>query len=328
MSQQSLGAGYRLLEFLKQQTDQDHPATQSQLREAAGEELSKQIMGDKGTFSRRLGELMDAYNRDQEGTVLPRQEWRIVSQGFNKTNPNGKNGKIHYSHEVSGNEMDFLIRQIRRTNYYTDAEKESLERRLRKALCSKHYEYSDRALIRELPTGPAECVGETGAKADLEEKIRIVREHILHRKMLELTVVREVPVDPEEDMQEEVEVQTVTEKLSIRVSPYRLVAQNGFCWLVGNWHERPQKNVPWNYYTDVLTAIRIDKIEEAETAHTPYETTINWTSNMYMRMKSSYTRFSMEQRKTKARYPQAIRNRLDAFDRAEGMELQHMMDIE
>ena len=94
MSRQSMRSVYRLLEFLKKNTDKDHPATQAKLRELAGEELSGKLMGDKGTFSRRLGELADAFNRDEDGNILPKDEWRIVYQGYNKENVNGKNGKI------------------------------------------------------------------------------------------------------------------------------------------------------------------------------------------------------------------------------------------
>lgn len=54
---------YRLLEFIKHNTDRAHPASQAALRKIAGEELSNKLMGDKGTFSRRLSELADAYNR-------------------------------------------------------------------------------------------------------------------------------------------------------------------------------------------------------------------------------------------------------------------------
>ena len=100
---------YRLLEFIKHNTDRAHPASQAALRKIAGEELSNKLMGDMGTFSRRLSELADAYNRDENGKVLPKEKWKIVFPGFNK--PEGsksRNGKIYYSHEVSEYEMDFL----------------------------------------------------------------------------------------------------------------------------------------------------------------------------------------------------------------------------
>ncbi len=116
MSKQSVSMVYRLLEFIKQNTDKDHPATQAKLREIAGEKLAALYMGDKGTFSRRLRELGDAYNRDEDGQVLPREEWKIAYPGYEKTEDSGsKNGKIYYAHEVSDYEMDLFLSFVRET---------------------------------------------------------------------------------------------------------------------------------------------------------------------------------------------------------------------
>ncbi len=338
MSRQSMGAVYKLLEFLKKNTDKDHPATQAKLREIAGDELAGQLMGDKGTFSRRLNELADVYNRDEGGDVKSKEEWRLVYQGYNKESANGKNGKIYYAHEVSDYEMDFLVQQIRATHNLTRDEKISLEKRLTDALCSRYYEYSENALIREMPLpDETEKAAFEGVESDelepenldeLEGKLRIVREHIRSKKMLEIMVDVEKEYDDDDEDEKPVRAKkrNRTIELDIRVSPYMIVHQAGHYWLIGNRHERPRKDAPWNYYTEALTAYRIDKINYMMTAHTPDETTIHWTMTKSMMPGKPFTRYGAG-RETKARYNKEIAGYLEKFYRMDGVELKHGRDL-
>ncbi len=82
MSKISLKYAFKLLEFIRRNTDKDHPLTQAALRELADTQMgagaSSDLMGDKGTYARRLHELADAYNTDENGAVLPKDEWKIV----------------------------------------------------------------------------------------------------------------------------------------------------------------------------------------------------------------------------------------------------------
>ena len=325
MSKQSMGSVYRFLEFLKRNTDKNHPATQAKLRELAGEELSGKLMGDKGTFSRRLGELADAFNRDEEGNILPKDEWRIIYQGYNKENANGKNGKIYYAHEVSDYEMDFLVQQIRQTRNLTEDEKASLEKRLTDALCSRYYEYSENALIREMPLkSKADCEDSEPDEPDkLENKLRVIREHILNKKMLVMTV--EIEKENEENAGREKRIASDTTE--IRVSHYAIVHQGGHYWLIGNRHERPREDVPWNRYTEALTSYRVDKIRRMDTAHTPDEVTIHWTMTKNMKAGKPFTRYGAG-RETKARYNQYVITQLERFFGMDGAELRHGEDLD
>lgn len=302
---------YRLLEFIKHNTDKAHPATQAALRKIAGEELSDKLMGDKGTFSRRLSELADAYNRDDNGKVLPKDKWKIVFPGFNK--PEGsksRNGKIYYAHEVSEYEMDFLIDKIRSSNCMTQKEKESLEERLVNALCSKYYkplDYGKNALVRFIGDTDEDYKSTTD-KEEVAKKLKIIREHILSKHMLELSICNLGD--------------------DIKVSPYRLLYDGRDFWLIGNWHERPRDDVNWYSYTDVLTSINVNMINRLVTAHTPDETFIHWTMTKHLMPNQSYTRESFANRETKARYNEIVNAKLEKLDELKELKLEHMMDLE
>ena len=316
MSKQSVSMVYRLLEFIKKNTDKDHPATQANLREAAGEELASLYMGDKGTFSRRLRELGDAYNRDEKGQILHKKDWKIVYPGYEKTEESGtKNGKIYYAHEVSDYEMDLILSFVRDTPGLTSDEKKSLEERLVNTLCSKYYKYCDDrdgALIRRLDN---ECGFKPSDKENEEllNTLRIIREHILSKHMLELTVRGDD--------------NSVDDVQRIRISPYRLIYSDKQFWMIGNIHERPRENSHGNDYTDVLTSVSVDKIESIGTAHTPYETDIYSFMNPVIGPNRHYKRISRARRKTKARNNYIIRRNLEKLDETNDIQLEHMKDI-
>ena len=138
MSKQSLNKSFKLLEFIRNNTDKEHPASQDALRKLLGEN-SSEVMGDKGTYARRLKELADAYNTNDEGDVLSRKEWKICYPGY-ATDNTVRNGKVYYNHPVNAEELAIIIRGIRGTHNFSADEKQSLEERLCKALGSRFYQ--------------------------------------------------------------------------------------------------------------------------------------------------------------------------------------------
>jgi len=282
-----------------------------------GEEKAKSIMGDKGTFSRRLRELANALNTDDDGNLLNVNEWEIVYPGYQKTeNSNQKNGKIYYSHPIDYYEMSFLIQQVRSTHSFTSKEKESLEKRLIAALCSEYYDvdcHERNAIIYEEEKVDLHEDGSHFSQDDwqlMESKLKIIREHIINKKMLEIRV------------------EYYNNNLTIRVSPYRIIHKDGCYWMIGNWHERPNYDKKWNSYTDALTAFCIDRISNLSTACTPDSVFIHWTMTKYLLPDQSYTRESMANRETRARYNDSINNKLEELDRIQySCEMKHFLDL-
>ena len=89
MSKSSFSNVIKLLEFIRRNTDKDHPATQDALRKLMGEDAAKEIMGDKGTYARRLNEFADAYNTDENGGILPKEKWKIFFPGYGRSKDSG-----------------------------------------------------------------------------------------------------------------------------------------------------------------------------------------------------------------------------------------------
>ncbi len=324
MSKSSLGNVIKLLEFIRRNTDKDHPATQDSLRILMGEDSAKEIMGDKGTYARRLNELADAYNMDDTGEILPGGKWRIVFPGYGRSKDSGKrNGKVYYSHPVSEEELSILIDLIRNTHNFTKEEKESLERRLREYLASKHYDGPEKfegCIIRNLddPSDNEEIVTTQTDFSKIEENICKLRDYMKNGLMANLSI----RPDEEGNGKEEEPIH--------QVSPYRIVYKDSCYWLIANRHQRPadtctdpDRKYPW--YTDQLTAYRIDLIEEISDAYVE-DQTIHWTMTQFM-ISGRYTRQSAGSHR-KARRGSDVMDKLKKYDEAAlAISLEHCKDI-
>ncbi len=284
MSKASMGNIIKLLEFIRRNTDREHPITPQKLRELMGEDTARVIMGDKGTYSRRLNEIADGYNTDSDGNVLPKEQWKIIFAGYGRTKgDNKRNGKAYYSHPVSEEELGFLVHCIRHTHNFTKEEKESFERRIKDALGSRYYQ--DSVAFTDCVIKDLDAISDDNAEI-IESNIERLRYYIKKEHMTDITVSQSPDATDE----------TATYKY--QVSPYRIVHKDGYYWLIANWHERPAETyVPkeyhtieqgyryarfWPWYTDKLTAFRIDYIEKIEDAHVPAEQTIHWTMTRHL----------------------------------------------
>ena len=289
MSRQPIKNALKLLKILQKNTDKNHPITQSALREMLGDEADE-IMGDKGTYARRLRELADALNTDEKDELLPKDNWRVVYPGYIKEKDGAKNGKVYYNSVFTDTEIDFFIKQIRETANFTEEEKLSIEQRLVDNLCSNYYQYQDiprEHIIDRDKSLPSE---------DVVKNIAILRDNIKAGYMVEFCDT----------------TLEISEKL--RVSPYLLIHQEDQYWLIGNCHERkpqPGDNRKVSIYTDDLTAYRVDLITDIVTAHTPDETYVHWAMTHNTLRAHSYTRINMGNRITKARSTETIRKKIE-----------------
>lgn len=256
MSKKSLINVYKLLLILKLHTDKNHTISQAKLRELLGEEQAKAILGDKGTFTRRLRELADAFNTDETGDVKKEEDWTIVYPGYGK---GSKNGQIYFNQPLTYFELSFLLKQIEASAEFTNEEKLSLKTRLTKATSSQFFN-------ADLTDSQAVIIDadKMSISDDLINKIVIIRDNIIRMRMLEFDV-------KEQD-----------ELITIRVTPYKMIKKESNYWMIGNRHAIPRDDAPWNRYTEDLFSYRIDQISNIHTAHTEEVTTIHWTMTKSM----------------------------------------------
>ena len=70
---------FKILEYLKNNTDKDHPTTQAQMRRAP--EVSE-FIGDKETFNRLIKDMARTLNSDEHG-YKPESDWKIYFDDCN-----------------------------------------------------------------------------------------------------------------------------------------------------------------------------------------------------------------------------------------------------
>lgn len=116
-----LKRSFKLLEYLRKNTDREHPVIQAKLREA--EEI-KEYLGTKATFNKTVSRLAEVLNSDEHGRIRHEEEWVLVYQSFSELYGEGggdrdKKSKsssiknIYFNHIFSNDEMTAIINALR-----------------------------------------------------------------------------------------------------------------------------------------------------------------------------------------------------------------------
>ena len=72
---------YKILEYLKKNTDSEHPITRAMMSK---DEAMKEYVRDKGTFNRTIKEMARTLNADEDAGYKPESEWKIIFDDFKK----------------------------------------------------------------------------------------------------------------------------------------------------------------------------------------------------------------------------------------------------
>lgn len=121
MAGERLEAYFRVLEYLYENTDKEHPVTQAELRQK--KELKDWYWKDNGTAYRAMGNLITLLNSDENGIVREQEDWRIFSDGFyreyydedapEEDGRSHRTGKIYYRHLFDRDEIWDLVEAVR-----------------------------------------------------------------------------------------------------------------------------------------------------------------------------------------------------------------------
>lgn len=244
----------KLLELLKWNTDKDHPITQEKLREIPG---ANECMGYKTTFKRNLFSIANVYNNGKE-----KKDWKIVFPGYQQNNTNNDSkrnytGPIYYNHEITSNELDFLIQQVQTTNIFTTEQKKSLSERLIHALASKYYETPTSTNIKEI-------IDFTNNESELlNTNLPFIQNAIKNKKMIEFTPNRLNHLG-----------KLTSNGSHIMVSPYKIIFYKGIYYLLGNqrigkFHSYQRGD--YIKYSNTLDMYRIDRMTRLGIAKETYE---------------------------------------------------------
>lgn len=148
---------FKLLDYLKSNTDNEHTITQAELRR--DEEISG-YLGSKDTFNKMVRTLSMMLNTDGNDKIKPEEEWRLVYKAFRESygeidaeaeidteadiGPSSVRD-IYYNHVFTNDEITEIINALRMSKTADNDTCEKIIEKIKRELVSKHYkEYSCR----------------------------------------------------------------------------------------------------------------------------------------------------------------------------------------
>lgn len=216
---------YRILEYLKKNTDQEHKVKQSDLRKI---EYLKQYIGNKETFNDTIVNMANAMNSDSNERINPEEEWRIVFDAFAKrygsegTEEEDEEGTqrmpirgLYYNHIFSYDEINSLIEGILFSKTMTPEDGEKLIEKIESHLTTKFYPKGAKQICRVNEPQLTE-------KGRMRENLKLIQQAIDERVQISFRFYgynRRKELEP-------------IRKEKDTVSPYYLVANGGKYYLL------------------------------------------------------------------------------------------------
>lgn len=216
---------YRILEYLKKNTDQEHKVKQSDLRKI---EYLKQYIGNKETFNDTIVNMANAMNSDSNERINPEEEWRIVFDAFARrygsegTEEEDEEGTqrmpirgLYYHHIFSYDEINSLIEGILFSKTMTPEDGEKLIEKIESHLTTKFYPKGAKQICRVNEPQLTE-------KGRMRENLKLIQQAIDERVQIRFRFY---------GYNRRKELEPVREEKDT-VSPYYLVANGGKYYLL------------------------------------------------------------------------------------------------
>lgn len=170
----------RLLQYLKEYTDENHPASIPMIERYFSEHYWPGYFGDKNTRKNMIKEIVRVINSNEDGNLLPREEWRVVYDDFvrdNVTEPGVQHAEhhicnIYYCHPFKKDEVRTIINSITANQKLTEEERDALIARVKKVFTSR--EFFDR------PLSPNQRTREAREKREYEAYL----DYLIRRKAM------------------------------------------------------------------------------------------------------------------------------------------------
>ena len=135
----------RLLDYLKQYTDQNNPASIPQIERYFESKGYPHFFGNKNTRKNMIKELARVMNTDIDGNLLPREEWRLVYNDFIKEYEEGQELKSHhivniyYKKVFADSEVNGIIASINQNPSLEHEYAEELRKKVKEKLANNNY---------------------------------------------------------------------------------------------------------------------------------------------------------------------------------------------
>lgn len=249
----TLTRAVRLLEYLRKNTDKDHPISQTALFSAGGDD---HIFGTRKTIAKNVVVLANALNIDKYNGLKPEEDWRLRFRGFDDRYANGSCDSddnsdddkisdvmgIYFNHIFSEDELTAIINALNTSKAVSKTQTEIITGKLMNDLASKYYKPPVYKLDFSEPTD-----GLPGADpAQLSGNIAFIQKAIGGRHRISF-VYNKINGGSKGRHK-------LSKKLIQNVSPYYIVCENGRLFLYGAFENKE------------LCVLRIDLMEKTALA--------------------------------------------------------------
>lgn len=235
---------FRLLEYLRKNTDKDNATTQTKLRNAP--EI-KSLFKNRTTLHDNIIAIGEAINSDANGAIkTDENEWRLVYKAF--TDNYGENSDdeekmsnrvagIYYNHIFSSDELTAIINSLRMSKAVDEDRAKTIIAKIMKELSSKFYKEPAYKLNScEFTDAP-----------ELSRNLEIIQSAI--------SAKNKITFAPNYYDKEHKLISCGSHS----VSPHYILANNGrfYLWCTPDWSEAEDR--PWVFRIDLMTDIEISK---------------------------------------------------------------------
>lgn len=169
----------RLLQYLKANTDENHPASIPMITRFFDEHFFPGYFGDKNTRKNMIKELVRVLNTAEDGNLLPREEWIVVYDDFVRDNVTEKEVahaehhicNIYYRHPFRKEEVRNILSSIRANQKLSDEERNELLGKVSQVFVSREF--------FDMPKTPDQRTREAREKRQAESYLK----YLMQRKM-------------------------------------------------------------------------------------------------------------------------------------------------
>ncbi len=242
---------YKIAEYLKKNTDKDHPTTQAAMRK---DESVSAYLGAKETSNSYINQIALALNSDNNGELLKEKDWRVVFDAFSSVHGSKKSKtpveytsidklpirNLYYNQAFSYEELDKIIEAI--------ALSDSLDERSAKKLIKKIKEELGTIYYEEKASSVSKIEPERIVDSDYYRKNIKTIENAIENGVRVAFYYNGI------DSEGKLERQSLSKEI---ISPYYLVANNGKYYVVACKDSFMGKN-----YKKVMSLWRVDLMSE------------------------------------------------------------------
>ena len=245
---------YKILEYLRKHTDENHKMSQAQLRRQ--DEL-KECLGTSETFNEYINTIASTVNSDASGKILDEVEWKVVFDAYKMKNGKGseyvddaeiprdnndqlKVKNLYYQHEFSYDDLERMIESLYFSKTVTKKEADEISEKIIKHLASDFYKKKQKNILK---------VSDDITEAErtvIADNLDIIQEAIENGVQISFYFNGY-------NRRNEL-VKTRNEKHT--VSPYYIVADDGKYYLLA-CNEAYEEKKTWIYRIDLMSEIEI-----------------------------------------------------------------------